>query len=398
MSRLEKLLLSINFLIYALLTVFSYSYVDLNLTLSQNPLVLKFTALMQQLGYYNRPQATIIYTAFIVGAFSFFIFNLWLFYKSKVSTKYLFVSVISNTIVLIFAYPFLSYDIFNYMFDAKIIYKYHSSPYTHKPLDFPQDTWLRFMHWVHRFSPYGPLWLATSLIPTVLGFGKFILTLFTFKIFIGSFHLINSFLIYKTLQKIQPKFAEFATAAYALNPTFLIEGIANAHNDVVLASFLLMSIYFAVYSKKSLSFLAIIIGTLLKYIAILNLPYLVWYFFKRKKTEELVILYLLTMGAFTYLFSSFTITVPFVSSGSTQVQFQPWYLFWTIPLISLVPKKGLVIVAIAVCFGASLRYLPYLYYGDWSQLGTTSFMTKITIIPALIAVFVIAAKSLTKSK
>src|SRR3990170_1907849 len=164
MSGLEKILLTVNVILYVFLAVFSYAYVDLNLTLAQNPQLLSFVGLMQQLGYYHRPQATLIYLILIIFAFSFFILNLWFFYKYKVSLNYLKTSTIINTLILIFAYPFLSSDLFNYLFDAKIILNYHSSPYTHRPLDFPQDEWLRFMRWIHRYSPYGLLWLALFLI------------------------------------------------------------------------------------------------------------------------------------------------------------------------------------------------------------------------------------------
>ena len=125
MSKLEKILLSINFIIYTSLTIFSYSYVDLNLTLFQNPTVLRFIGLMQQLGYYNRPIATSIYILFLSIAFSFFAVNLWLFHKSRIGEKYLKCLVVLNTLILIFAYPYLSSDLFNYIFDAKIIVKYH---------------------------------------------------------------------------------------------------------------------------------------------------------------------------------------------------------------------------------------------------------------------------------
>src|SRR3989304_6764601 len=236
MSRLEKILLTVNIILYGFLTVFSYAYVDLNLTLSQNPQALSFVRLMQQLGYYHRLQATLIYLILIIFAFSFFIINLWLFYKSKIGLNYLKISTITNTAILIFAYPFLSSDLFNYLFDAKIIINYHASPYTHRPLDFPNDEWLRFMRWVHRYSPYGPFWLGMSIIPAFLGFGKFILNYLTFKIFIAFFHLINTYLIWKILNRTDVEMATFGTAFYALNPLFLIEGVANSHNDVVLAT------------------------------------------------------------------------------------------------------------------------------------------------------------------
>ena len=397
MPKLEKILLFINLFIYTLLFIFSYSYVDLNLTLSQNPVVLTFVKFMQQLGYYNRPIASLIYLILIIFSFSFFILNLWLFYKSKIGLKYLKISTIINTLILIFAYPFLSSDLFNYMFDAKIILNYHASPYSHRPLDFPNDEWLRFMRWIHRYSPYGPLWLAGSLAPAALGLGKFLLNLLAFKVFIGIFHLINSYLIFKILGKIKPDYQLFGTAFYALNPTLLIEGVVNAHNDVVLASFILASIYFLAFNKKILSYAAIISGSLIKYIPILIVGWLFRESTTDKKNIERYIKWsLATMIVFTYLFSSFKISVPFVSAGATQVQFQPWYLFWIIPLVVLIPRITLLMLAGAVCFGASLRYLPYLYYGDWSHPGTTIFMQSIVVLPVILITVALLLKKYFK--
>ncbi len=401
MSRLEKILLIYNVLLYTILAIFSYAYVDLNLTLSQNPQVLSFVNFMQQLGYFNRPIATLIYLILIIFTFSLFILHLFLFNKSKIGLKYLKISTVINTLIIIFAYPFLSSDLFNYLFDAKIILNYQANPYTHRPLDFPNDEWLRFMRWVHRYSPYGPLWLGYTLIPATLGFGKFILNFFTFKIFISVFHLINAVLVYKILIKIKPKLALFGTAFYSLNPTLLLEGVANTHNDVVLATFLIAPIYFIVQGKITLSYTTLVIGALIKYIPILNLPYLILYTLypkfrhsvKMDRVQLLVAVNLVTITIFTFLFSSFKIYVPFISSGATQVQFQPWYLFWTIPFVAILANKNIITIFAVLTFGASLRYLPFLYYGDWSHPGTIQFMQIIVILPTiLIAVALLLKK------
>lgn len=383
MSRLEKILITINLVTYLVLGVFSYAYVDLNLTLSQNHLLLQFVGTMQRLGYYNRPIATITFILIILFAYLFFGINLLLLQRKKIGKKFVLISTVLNTLVLVFAYPFLSYDIFNYIFDAKIIFHYHLSPYTHTALNFPSDTWIRFMRWTHRYSPYGPLWLTLSLIPFALGLGKFIFTLFTFKIFIGAFHLLNTYLIYKILQKIRPDVVLIGTATYSLNPLFLIEGVANAHNDVVLAAFLLMAVFFLVYKKKLHGFGSLVLGILIKYIPLLIIPWHVLYFFKLKTlpVSRVIALNLFTMAIFTYWFSSFRISVPFVSASATQVQFQPWYLFWTIPFIALIPGFWVILVSTVLSIGASLRYLPYLYYGDWNHPGVIPFMTFITIAP-----------------
>jgi len=388
MSRLEKTLLALNLIIWSTFAIFSYSFVDLNLTLSQNEFALNSISNLQQIAYYNRPLSATIYCLFLVTFFLLFGLQLFLFLKKKLSSKYLIISTSTTTFILVFSYPLLSYDLFNYMFDAKIIFHYHLSPYTHKPLDFPQDDWLRFMRWVHRYSPYGPMWLIMSLVPYALGFGKFVTTLFAFKIFIGLFHVFNTILIYKILQKINKQHLFFGTSFYALNPLFLIEGVANAHNDVVLLSFVLLSIYFFSKTNKVKSLFAIVVGVLVKYISVLLSPYIVASaFIKKLNSPQLFIYYsIVIMVIFTYVFSSFKITVPFVSSGATQVQFQPWYLFWILPLVPLTKSKILIFISFGFSVGALLRYLPFLYNGDWSHPGTTQFMTFATFIPILLTI------------
>lgn len=384
MNLSEKILIFFGVLAYFLLTVISYSYVDLNLTLSQNTTALLFIKNMQALGYYNRPLSTIIFILLIIFLFSFFIFNLVLASKNKLTIKYIFTITVLLTAILVFAYPFLSSDIFNYMFDAKILLHYHLSPYTHKALDFPSDDWIRFMRWTHRYSPYGPAWLLLSIFPALLGFGKFILTLLAFKILAAIFHILNTIIIYRILKKIKSHEVLLGVAFYALNPLFLIEGVVNGHNDVILATSLLLTVYFVVYKKVNLSTFIMAIGFLIKYLPVLTLPGLLLIALRKISIEKFIILNFIMLLLFTIFVSTFPLTMPFIPKGSTQVQFQPWYLFWTIPIVALTGNKRLVFISIAICFGAMLRYVPYLYNGDWSQHGTIEFMKVITFLPAII--------------
>ena len=393
MSKLEKILLLATFTAYGLITIFSYAYVDLNLTLTKNELVLKIVSSLQQIGYFNRPQATIIFALIIFISFILFVFNLILALKGSISIRFILISTAISTLVLFFSYPFLSSDLFNYIFDAKILLTYHANPYTHKALDFPQDDWIRFMRWTHRYSPYGPIWLLISLIPSLIGFGKFITTLFAFKIFIGIFHLLNTWLIYKILKIINPKQQNLGTAMYGLNPIFLIEGVANAHNDVMLATFILLSVYLFALKKSSLSIFANLTGTLVKYIPLLNLPILLLFTFKKiGNAKTLIILNFITFALFTYLYSSFKVSVPFISAGATQVQFQPWYLFWTLPFLALIPSFATICFSILISLGAQFRYLPFLYYGDWTHPGSLNFMMLMVILPICIFTLLVLIK------
>jgi len=394
-NRLEYKLLAINIILAAVLALFSYAYVDLNLTLTKNTSILGVITKLQHFGYYQRPNATTFYFLLLLVFYGNYVANLILFIKKRLSIKYLAVSTFFATAILIPSYPFLSSDLFNYMFDAKIITTYHLNPYSYKPLDFPNDDWIRFMRWTHRYSPYGPLWLIYSTLPSILGFGKFMLTFLLFKIFIGIFHILNTILIYKIIQKFKNNLSIFGSAIYALNPVFLIEGVTNAHNDIVHIFLIILSVYFLTNSKYFFSTTAIITGIFVKYLSLLSSIALIYSNLTRtNKIENYILSNIILYSIFTFIFSSFRLTVPFISSGSLQTQFQPWYLFWTLPLVSLLPKKTLLIVlSTAIGFSSMLRYIPFLYYGEWSQPHTAIIMQISTItLPAITLLLLLIKK------
>lgn len=383
MHTLKNLLL-LTVLASLSLTLFSYSYVDLNLTLINNKAISLLISNLQNIAYYNRSLATFIYLILDIFLFSTFWMILIQIKKTKSNLKQIIMYLLPITLILCLAYPFLSSDIFNYMFDAKIILHYHLNPYTHRALDFPSDDWIRFMRWTHRYSPYGPGWLLLSLFPSILGFGKFIVTLFAFKIYFGIFHILNTLIIYRILTKAKSNEILLGVAFYAFNPLLLIEGVINGHNDVILATSLLAAAYFIVHKNIKLSATFIFLGFLIKYLPLITLPNLFLTSIKKIAFEKHIELNILALLIFTFIISTLPVSVPFISKGATQVQFQPWYLFWTVPYISLLGNKKLMIIAAFLCFGASLRYLPYLYYGDWTHFGTIIYMQTVTILPAVI--------------
>ena len=251
------------------------------------------------------------------------------------------------------------------------------------------------MRWTHRTSPYGPIWLLMSLLPASLGLGKFILNFLMFKVFIGSFHIINTLLVSKILYRTNPKAAVLGTALYALNPALLLEGVANSHNDLVLATFILLSIYFFVVHKNRLSVASIAIGFLIKYLTIFLIPIFI---FKKTKFERLILLILSIIVIFTFVYSTFGVKVPFVSNGSTQIQFQPWYLFWTLPPAAILPNFFIIVLTLSLSVGSMARYLPYLYWGDWSQPNTILFMQLSIVVSLVFGISIILYNHFSKSK
>src|SRR3989338_1949252 len=165
-----------------LLFIYSYTQVDLNLILSSSGVYQSIQNNLTWVGYFNRPLSSAIYI--------FILFCLFVFYFILVKEvkngrlkgkKFLFILCISSFLTF-FSYPAFSHDLFNYMFDARIVTKYHYNPYFYKALDFPDDSWIRFMRWTHRTYTYGPVWLLTTIPFSALGFGKFVVTLLNFKL------------------------------------------------------------------------------------------------------------------------------------------------------------------------------------------------------------------------
>ncbi len=218
----EKYIFRVLIFLYTILlfclTLFSYSQIDLNLTLSSNASYQSLQNQLIYLGYYNRPLSTLIYGVLIFLFFILYFLILQLVRQKKFSLSHINYFLVLSLGILFFSYPAFSHDLFNYMFDARIVTKYHANPYLYKALDFPSDLWIRFMHWVHRTYPYGPVWLMVTLPFSYLGFEKFVPTLFAFKLMFTLFHVGNSILIYRILKEKSPKDAAVGLTFYALNP------------------------------------------------------------------------------------------------------------------------------------------------------------------------------------
>ena len=226
-------------LYYALigvLGVYSYALVDPNFTLINHPLWELFRNNTVILGYYNRQYSWYIYVTLVILLF----IAQYLFMRTWKKHSPIRISIIVG-LLLLMAYPLLSHDFFNYLFDAKIVTYYHASPYMFRALDFPNDPWVRFMHWTHRTYPYGPSFLFVTLIPSFFGGGKLILNYLFFKIVFALCYVGSVW----ALSKVHRKYALF----FATSPLVLVEGLVNAHNDMVALFFAFLGISF-LWNKK----------------------------------------------------------------------------------------------------------------------------------------------------
>lgn len=337
------------FVIILLLVIFSYTQVDLNLTLSSNHIYQQIQNQLILIGYYQRPFSTAILTLLLIYLFGFYLRTLKLIVEKKLTVEHL-KWLVAVTSVFLFAYPEFSHDLFNYMFDARVVTEYHLDPHFFKALDFPLDPWVRFMRWTHRYYPYGPGWLILTLIPSYLGMGKFVLTMFLFKLMFLGFYLGNLWLIWQIGGIWGKEKRIFATVFYALNPLVLIESLVSPHNEVMMLSGVLVAVYFLQTQKNFLSAVSLTGSIAVKFVSAILIPL---FLFKKHIDSDF----------FRWSFWLWTgALIPVI------LQREPysWYL---IPLIAFAAlSRSKLIQGLAIALSASFlsRYLPFILFGDYS--------------------------------
>jgi hypothetical protein len=253
------------------------------------------------------------------------------------------------------AYPFLSHDLFNYLFDARILTHYGLNPYTHTALDFQKDLWTRFMHWTHRTYPYGPTFLPLTLIPSFLGWGKFSLTFFLYKCLNGVLYFFAVFLLHKKNKK--------TALLFATHPLIVVEGIINGHNDLIAVTIGLIGMYFLSTEKNMWGRLLLLISAGIKYI---TAP-IIFLQKKYKANRFMQLLFCLQIGLILYLCYS--------------MEIQPWYF---ISLFAFVPFFPELLERLSLFFfGLLLSYYPFIRFGDWTA-KTVALKREIVFITVIL--------------
>ncbi len=360
-----KVLIFIIFLVSVVLSVYSYALTDLNLTLSSNKLILQFQHQLQQLGFYNRGLSTIL---FLVFCLIFIFFYILLCKRPEILRGMQKLAVIVLVGPLLFSYSaFISYDIFNYIFDSRIITLYHQNPYQFSALHFPGDPMLHFMRWTHRSYPYGPLWLLPGVVITLIT-QKLLLQIFFFKLVTILAAAISDYLLSNRLKS--------QSLLLIFNPLIVFEVLLSSHNDIFVVMFSVLALVFFTRNKLSQTFL--FLGGSIKFINFFLIP--AFLFFKEKSQNF-------------YLFSIFLICLS-ILAASIRTEFQIWYLLWLLPFAYLLKKGGYIrnlIILNSIILPIS--YAPYIYSGSYDGL---SFYLKYILLAVSIPLAIIIRKTMPK--
>lgn len=344
-----------------LLFLYSYTQVDLGLTLSRFSLWQSIQKTFQFVGYFNRPLSTQYYITIISLLYVFYGIFLFLAHQKKITKKAVWIVVIALSLILNFSYNAFSYDLFNYIFDAKIYTYYGHNPYFQKAEDYAAygEPMLGFMQWTHRMYPYGPVWLFLTIPLSYLGFQFFLPTLFLFKFLMTLSFLGSVYMIGRILQKTSPQNELVGIVLFGLNPLVLIESVVSAHNDIVMMFFALCALLFLIEKRYIFSAVLLLFSIGIKFATVFLIPVflLIYFLQKTKKSLEWQSLFLLCASVMMYP----------ILLASIRTNFQPWYILYVLPFAALIPKKYFVVVPfIFISLFSLLRYIPFLYRGNWN--------------------------------
>jgi hypothetical protein len=358
------------------LFLFSYTQVDLSLTLSRVSIFQVIQKTFQYVGFYERPTATLWYVVLVLCFFLLYGLVWYAVRMRKITSRSMWILIALVTVLVVFSYPAFSYDIFNYMFYAKEVLVYQKNPFFVTPLQFTGvEPWLSFMHWTHVSSPYTPLWILMSIPAYLLGFGYFLLILWNFKLLAAFWYIVTAVYISKILGIREKENKDVGVALFAFNPLVIFEILVSGHNDIAMMAFAMMSVYYFMGKQRTLSYVLLALSVATKLMTIFLYPVIV---FGYKKW---------------YAFAAMSIGLVLVI---TQREIQPWYFVWILPFVALIPENRILPwLSGGISMGLLLRYAPYFYYGYWNN-PVPAIELWVTSIPIIAVISLILVRELRR--
>ena len=340
-----------------LLFLYSFTQIDLGLALTRFPALFSVQRAFQTIGYFNRPLSAALYALILVLMTAAYLVILHVGRSGKLQRRLVWRYIFIVTALLTFAYNAFSYDLFNYIFDAKIVTYYHHNPYEHKALDYPQDPMLGFMHWTHRVYPYGPAWLGLTVPLSFAGFHVFLLTFVLFKLLAAGCFLGTVYFLEKIAEKTGMH-ALVPVLFFAFNPLVLIESLISGHNDIVMMFFAVTGMYLLLKKRYILSILLMALSVATKFATVFLIPaYLSSFILQYIKVKiPWVQIWVTALGC---------MGLAVLAASQTSGNFQPWYLLLVLPFAALLAENRFFsYVAAIVTVVIAGTYLPFLYLGN----------------------------------
>lgn len=193
---------------------------------------------------------------------------------------------LSAPLLLLYTYPALAADPFDYLMGGRIMAEYGLNPYVRIALEFIGDPYLPPVGWPATPFIYGPAWAYVMSAVLWLSGDSTLLALLLVKALAIASHLGVAAFVYLIARDRRPRQARTALVAYAWNPLVIIHFALDGHNDAFMLLLVVASLYFALRHNWMLALPLLTLGGLVKFVPFVLVP--LFLLAGRRRVEALV--------------------------------------------------------------------------------------------------------------
>ncbi len=236
-----------------------------------------------------------------------------------VTIKPIFLATTAVSHVAFFAmYPVSAIDVYIYAARSRLFSHYGENPNAVQPLNhWDADPYMAYAskEWADDLSPYGPLWNLIAYPVTWIGGDNIGIAILGFKVIAVAAVFLIAWLVYQIVRESHPGWEITAVMFWLLNPLVMWDGIANAHNDVLLMLPVVAAIWAWRKGYDRWVIPLLLISVLIKYVTLILLPVAVVAVWRRNpdRRERISgVLFAISAGLFLLAVSLF----PFYDLGA----------------------------------------------------------------------------------
>lgn len=218
-----------------------------------------------------------LYALYIAGALA-----LWQQRVTRGMQQWVWGGAIVASLVLLWAYPATSTDIFDYIFRSRMAVVYDANPYLALPNAFKSDPFFRYVGWPNAPSAYGPLWEHLSVVLAWLGGDSLFRNVLLYKSVAILAFLLCGALIHATVH--DPRYRLLGVYLWLWSPLALWEFAGVGHNDSLMVLSLLLALFFVQRDRYALALLALVGGALFKFLPAIFAPLVVLAWMRQEAT------------------------------------------------------------------------------------------------------------------
>lgn len=175
-------------------------------------------------------------------------------------------------LLLLYTYPALAADPFDYLMGGRIMADYGLNPYGHTASQFADDPYAPPVGWPGLPFVYGPAWAYTMFLVVALSGDSAEVALVLVKAVAVLSHLGVAAFVYLLARHFRPERAPTALVAYAWNPLVIVHFALDGHNDAFMLLWLMASLYAAVQGRWLVALPLLTLGGLVKFVPFALLP------------------------------------------------------------------------------------------------------------------------------